>query len=61
MKPKRHRWPRRPRRGACRHHDQCLDCGTWLNDAKRGGVPCVPPSAPRVTGETDPWTEAAER
>ena len=41
---KRHRWPQRER-GECRAHDQCLDCGTWTNEAKRG-KPCEPPEAP---------------
>jgi hypothetical protein len=40
---KRHHWPRHENPGECRAHDQCLDCGAWLNDAKQGGIPCEPP------------------
>jgi hypothetical protein len=41
---KRHRWPKREP-GDCRAHDQCLDCGTWMNEAKSGGHPCRPQQA----------------
>ena len=38
---KRHRWPKHDHPGECRNGDRCLDCGTDLNDAKRGGQPCA--------------------
>jgi hypothetical protein len=52
-KPKRHRWPKHDDhdgRIECRNGDRCLDCGTYLTDAKLGGIPCE-------TGGSDapPW------
>lgn len=39
-RPRRHRWPKHASPGECRAADRCTECGTSLNDAKRGAGPC---------------------